>query len=170
MRRGYLFGAPGVLVSGLVWLAAALVAILVSGDSAVLAFLVGGALIHPLSGVVEKLLGRSGAHTPGNPLARLAGESTVSLLAGLAIAYGVYTMRPEWFFPAALLVIGGRYFSFQTLYGLRAYWICGGALCTAGFVLVLTRAPVFAGALAGAAIEIIFAVVIFDQARRRDAV
>jgi hypothetical protein len=166
MRRGYLCGAPGVLASGLVWLTAGIVAALSSEEAAVLALLTGGAAIHPLGVAMARLLGSPGAHAPGNPLGRLAAESTLWLIAGCAIAYGVHVLRIEWFFPAMLLVIGGRYLTFQTLFGLRAYWVCGTLLCAAGLALALTRAPAVAGAFTGAAIELVFAAVLFAQARR----
>lgn len=168
MRHGYLLGAPGVLVSGLVWLVAGGVAVLVADRTAILTLLVGGALIHPLSGLVGKALGRSGSHTSGNPLAALAGETTVALLVGLVIAFAVSTVRVEWFFPTVLLVIGARYLAFQTLYGVRTYWACGGALCAAGLGLGVLVAPVAAGAFTGAAVELVTAAVLFAQARREE--
>lgn len=167
MRRGYLSGAPGVLVSGLVWLTAGLVTALVSDKIGVLTLLMGGAAIHPIGVSIAKLFGASGTHESGNPLGTLAGETTFWLIAGCAIAYGVHVLRIEWFFPVMLLVIGGRYVTFQTVYGLRAYWICGALLCTAGLVLALTRAPSVVGALSGAAIELVFAGMLFVQSRRR---
>ena len=121
MRSGYLCGAPGVLVSGCVWLVAGLVAALKSPSTAVYVLLIGGALIHPASVVLSKTLGRTGTHERGNPLGTLAIEGTLWLLAGIAIAYGMHVLRLEWFFPAMLLLIGGRYLTFQTLYGLRIY-------------------------------------------------
>lgn len=169
MRQAYLSGAPGVLVSGLVWLAAGGVAVFVSDRSAVLALLAGGALIHPLGVLVERALGRSGTHTVGNPLARLAGETTVSLLVGLVIAFAVSTVRLEWFFPTVLLVIGARYLAFQTLYGVRTYWACGATLCAVGFGLGVLAAPVAVGAFAGAAVELVTAAALFRQARRGHA-
>lgn len=169
MRRGYLSGAPGVLVSGLVWLVAGVVAALHSERAAVVALLLGGAVIHPLAVVLTKLLGHSGKHSAGNALGGLAGEITFWLLAGCAIAYGVQVLRIEWFFPAMLLVIGGRYLTFQTIYGLRAYWACGAVLCVTGVALALTRAPVVTGAFAGACIEVLFAAVLFWRVMPRHA-
>ncbi len=166
MRRGYLFGAPGVLVSGVVWLVAGGVALFVSASSSVLALWVGGALIHPLSTLLARLVGWPGSHTPGNPLARLAGENTVLLILGLILGTAVSTVRLEWFFPAVLLIIGGRYLTFQTLYGVRTYWVCGAGLCAVGLGLGVMGAPVFAGALTGAAVELVTAAVLFRQARR----
>jgi len=166
MRHAYFSGAPGVLVSGLVWLAAGAVALKSSNQHAVLTLLFGGALIHPLSLVVTRLLGRSGAHTAGNLLGRLVLENTVWLMAGIVIAYGLQSIRIDWFLPAMLLVIGSRYLSFQTLYGLKIYWACGAALIAAGFLLAVLKAAVFTAAFTGAAIELAFALLISAQAKR----
>ena len=166
MRRGYMFGAPGVLVSGSVWLVAAVVAMMISAQTAVLTLLAGGALIFPISMLLTKLLGISGKHTAGNQLGTLAGEGTFWLLAGCAIAYGMSVLRIEWFFPAMMLVIGGRYLTFQTLYGLRVYWMLGALLGAVGLALALIRAQPVVGAFAGAAIELVFAAVLLVQAKR----
>jgi hypothetical protein len=114
--------------------------------------------------VLCKLLGRAGTHEPGNPLGTLAIESTFWLLAGIAVAYGMHVLRLEWFFPAMLLVIGGRYLTFQSLYGLRIYWLLGATLCAAGVALALARLPASVSALSGAAIELVFAALVFAQA------
>jgi len=166
MRRSYLSGAPGVFVSGLVWLVAAIVAALHSESAAVLALLFGGAAIHPLAVAMIRLLGGTGKHSAGNALGGLAAEGTFWLVAGCAIAYAIHVLRIEWFFPAMLLIIGGRYLTFQTLYGLRGYWVCGGLLCIAGLALALARAPAVVGAFTGACIELGFATVLFMQAKR----
>ena len=166
MRSAYLSGAPGVLISGLVWLVAGIVAARNSETAAVLALLFGGAAIHPLAVLLTKLLGGSGKHSTGNALGSLASEGTFWLLAGCTIAYGMHALRIEWFFPTMLLVIGGRYLTFQTLYGLRLYWVCGAVLSAAGLGLALARAPVVIGAFAGAGIEIVFAAALFVHARR----
>jgi len=169
MRSGYFSGVPGMLVSGVVWLTAGAVAVLASDKAAVLALLVGGMVIHPLGMVFARLLGRTGAHSAGNPLGRLAAEGTFWFLAGIAIAYGMHFLRLEWFFPAMLLLVGGRYLTFQTLYGLRAYWVLGGVLCCAGLAMALARIPVPVAALAGGVIEVLFASFLFMRARRGSA-
>lgn len=169
MRSGYTFGAPGVLVSGSVWLVAGVVALMVSSQIAVLTLLAGGALIFPLAMLLSKLLGLPNGHTAANPLGVLAGEGTIWLIAGCVIAYGMSVLRIEWFFPTMLLVIGGRYLTFQTLYGLRVYWVLGALLAAAGLALALLRAPPVIGAFAGAAIELVFAVFLFKQAKRAAA-
>lgn len=166
MRYAYYGGAPGLLASATAWLVAGLFAAVSSPGAAVAALLVGGMLIYPLAVLLAKALGRPGSHTPGNPLGALALEGTFSLLLAIPLAYVVSRYRVAWFFPAMLLLIGGRYLTFATLYGMRLYWACGAALALVGFLVVLFRAPVFTGAFAGALVEYVFAAVAFAVVRR----
>jgi hypothetical protein len=166
MRVGYLFGAPGVAASSLAWLAASAVALNVTPRAGVWALLIGGAFIFPVSVLFTKLLGGPGKHSHGNPLGGLAIEGTLWMMAGIAVAVGVQVLRLDWFFPAMLLVIGGRYLTFQTLYGMRIYWLLGAVLCVAGIALALVRAPAHASALTGGLIELVFALGMYAWARR----
>lgn len=171
MRHAYFGGAPGMLTSALVWMTAGVVALRQTPERAVWALFIGGMLIHPLSVLLTKALGRSGVHSRHNPLGTLALATTFWMILCLPLAYGVSLQRIEWFFPAMLLVIGGRYLTFSTVFGARIYWMCGGALAIAGYAVAATKASPVIGAFTGAAIEAAFAVVIFARARRapRDA-
>jgi hypothetical protein len=169
MRYGYFGGAPGVLASAVAWLVASAVAAWVSPAGAVWALFIGGIFIFPVGVVIAKLLGRPGGHSRGNPLGALAMEGTILLMVCLPLAFVVSLYRLEWFFPAMLLVIGGRYFTFASLYGSRLYWALGGVLVIAAFLLVTTRMPVVAGAFAGGLIELAFAIGLFVASRERNA-
>jgi hypothetical protein len=166
MRFGYLGGAPGMLVSALVWLAAGVVALYGAPMQPVVALFVGGMLIHPIGVLLTKALRRPGAHTKGNPLGALALESTIQMLMCLPLVYGAYLLKPEWIFPAMLLVIGGRYLTFQSMYGMRVYWACGAALGVAGYLLTKNGAPMAVAAFTGSAIEFAFAAFIYNMVRK----
>jgi hypothetical protein len=166
MRSAYLDGAPGVLVSGLVWAVAGCVAVWVSPQRAVWALFIGGAFIHPLAVLLTRLLGCSGRHAPGNPLGPLGMATTFWMIMMLPLAYGVSLLRIDLFFPAMLLVIGGRYFCFHTLYGKRLYWVLGATLALASYALIGLNASVALGGFAGAVIEVVFACVLLAGARR----
>lgn len=166
MRSAYMGGAPGVLVSGLVWAVAGCVATWISPERAVWALFVGGVFIHPVAVLLVRLLGRTGRHAHGNPLGGLAMATTFWMIMMLPLAYGVSLLRVDLFFPAMLFVIGGRYLCFQTLYGSRLYWIIGAVLALAGYGLVELNAPVALGAFAGAVIETVFAGLLLAGARR----
>lgn len=170
MRVSYLGGAPGMFASALAWLAAGIVALYGSPGQAVWTLFIGGMLIHPVGILLTKAFGRRGSHTPGNPLAPLALEGTAWLILSLPLAYLVFLLRADLFFPAMLFVIGGRYLTFSTLYGSRVYWVCGGMLVVAGFALATLRATPATAALAGAVIELAFAPIILNAARRETAV
>lgn len=167
MRFGYYSGAAGVLASSAAWLTAALVAWQGSPRQAVWVLFAGGVLIHPVGVLIAKVLGRPGRHTPGNPLASLAFATTLWLIFSLPLAYAASMLHLEWFFPAMLLVIGGRYLTFHVLFGLRIYWALGLALAAAGYGLGRAGADPAVSAFAGAAIEFVFAVAVFALGRQR---
>jgi hypothetical protein len=166
MRHAYLGGATGLAASAIAWLSAALTAFLVSPRGAIAALLIGGMLIHPTAMLLSRVLGRPGAHTRGNPLAPLAMESTVWLMLAIAVALLASLQRPEFFFIAMLLTIGGRYFTFATLYGLKLYWLCGATLAAAGAALALLGAEAALIALSGGLLELVFAALVFAKSRR----
>lgn len=154
-------GAPGVLASSLAWFAAAFTAWRISPEQSVWVLFIGGMLIYPAGLLIAKILGASAAASKTNPLTPLAMATTFWMIFSLPIAYIVSLYRLELFFPAMLLIIGGRYLTFGALYGMRAFWVLGFALAGAGFALAYLSAPVALAAVTGASIELLFAVVIF---------
>jgi hypothetical protein len=147
MRDAYADGLAGVLVSATVW-AAASQAAWGGFERGLWTLFVGGMFIHPLSVLLCKGLGRRGMHRRDNPLGRSALESTGWLMLCLPIAWAVAASRPDWFFPAMMLVIGGRYLGFATWYGRPQYWLGGGAIALGALASVALRlAPAVAAAL-----------------------
>ncbi|MEJ8801166.1 DUF7010 family protein [Pontibacter sp. H249] len=167
MREAYLNGFPGVVVSGTVWLVSALVAIYVSPNKAVWTLLVGGVFVHPVSMLLNKVLGAAGAHAQSNPLGKLAMEGTLFMIMCLPLAYGLSFQKVEWFFQGMLLIIGGRYLHFATLYGSRLYWALGIGLGIAAYLLFTLNSPSHTTLLVGAAMEILFGLVMVTILRRR---
>lgn len=161
MRASYLGGAPGVAVSGLVWLLAAAMIAFYGTRSGILTLFFGGMAIHPVSVVIARVLGRPGRHSKENPLGRLALEGTIVLLLGVALAFGISQYRADHFFAVMLVVIGGRYLTFQTLYGMRLYWLCGGALAASGLACIAMPVPAMQVAVLGGTLEMLFSVVAF---------
>ncbi|UXI70297.1 DUF7010 family protein [Tahibacter amnicola] len=166
MRTGYCSGGAGVLASSLAWFAAAIATIKASPQQAVWVLFIGGMAIHPVAILICKLFGRSGKHAKTNPLGALAAASVFWLIFSLPLAYVVSLYRIEWFFPAMLLVIGGRYLTFSTLFGLRVYWVLGMALAGTGYLLGKFAVTPTLGAFAGASVEALFAVYILIADRR----
>jgi hypothetical protein len=166
MRNAYLGGATGMLASALVWAAAGCVATWMSLQHAVWTLFIGGVFIHPVGMLLARVLGRTGKHASDNPLGALAMATTVWMIMMLPLAYGISLWRADLFFPAMLLVIGGRYLCFQVLYGSRLYWVCGALLAMAAYGLAALHAPPALGGFAGAAIEAVFAAVLLVRTRQ----
>jgi hypothetical protein len=161
MRTAYANGSIGIIVSGLMWLTAAIVAFRFSEKQAVWTLLIGGMLIHPLSLLFYKIIGLKGAHTKDNKLANLAMEGTIWMLMCLPLAFGLSLQHTEWFFHAMLMIIGGRYLTFASIYGNKLYWVLGAALGLASYLLFSLRVQSFGSALTGSLIEITFGIFMF---------
>lgn len=166
MRHGYFGGAPGLAASAVMWTLAGFATLIGNPHTGILVLIFGGMLIYPLSILGSKLCGRPGAHAKDNPLGALALESTAILLLGVLLAFAISQFRAELFFPAMLLVIGGRYLTFHTLYGRSVYWFCGGILAALGLFAAILKLPVAASAFAGGFTEAVFAAVVSLQTRR----
>ena len=167
MRHAYFGGAPGMLVSAIVWGAAAGVNASGHFTNAVWTLFIGGVMIHPLGLLLAKALGRPGS-AKGNPMERLAFECTLTMIAALLPAWMISGLVAAWFFPTMLLIVGGRYIVFATVYGLRLYWAIGGVLVGAAWLAVTSPVP-SAAVFAGSAIEALFAIVLFARSRGQAA-
>jgi hypothetical protein len=95
-------------------------------------------------------------------------ESTVWMIFCLPLAYVLAQANPMWFFPAMLLIIGGRYLTFSTVYGMRTYWLCGFLLAAAGTAFAMLNVPFGVQPIAGAVIEIVLAPFVFLQGRKEE--
>ncbi len=167
MRHGYADGSLGMMVSGVVWLTSAVVASQWSDTHAIWTLLIGGMFIFPLGVLVAKLIKVSGSHTKGNPLGNLAMEGTIFMIMCLPLAYGLSLLHTEWFFQGMLLIIGGRYLTFASIYGLKLYWMVGAVLGAAAYLLFFLRVGSFGSALTGGLIEILFGIYMLISFRKK---
>lgn len=164
MRRAYVNGGLGVLVSGIVWVVAGLVSLNITLQAGMAALFFGGVAIHPLSLLLEKLTFKREKSTASNPLEMLALQTTPFLIIGLVVAYVVNDAHAEWFFAIALLAVGGRYLVFQTIYGIPHYVALGATLIAVGFASIwFLRLPPYQVAVTGGIIELLFAVAILQR-------
>jgi hypothetical protein len=159
MCVGHANGSFGIIVSGFVWLFSAFISNTYSVQNAIWALLIGGALISPISIVIEKIMGFKG-HKVTNPLKNLAMESTFWMLMCIPLAYGLSLQKTEWFFQGMLLIIGGRYLTFASIYGTKFYWILGATLGISAYLLLINNVQSTNSLLTGASIEIIFGILL----------
>ena len=90
------------------------------------------------------------------------------MLMCLPIAFGLSLQRSEWFFQAMLLIIGGRYLTFASIYGNRLYWVLGAVLGIAAYLLFGFEVKSSGSAMTGSLIEITFGLFMLINFRRRN--
>jgi hypothetical protein len=83
-------------------------------------------------------------------------EGTIFMIMCIPLAYGLSLVHIEWFFQGMLIIIGGRYLTFNTIYGSRLFWFLGSALGIASYLLFSPNVSAYLSDLIGAGIEIIF--------------
>ncbi|MDZ7627515.1 MAG: hypothetical protein U5J99_03780 [Parvularculaceae bacterium] len=131
-RRSFVGGGPGVVVSGLVWLAAALVLSQAGTFPGFATLFIGGMLITPITTAVERMGFRRPAPSRENGLVALGLETAIAMIAGLLAASLFLKSAPEWVFPVAAMAVGTRYFSFATIYENKSFYVLGGLIAAIG--------------------------------------
>ena len=167
VRRAYVDGGPGTVISGLVWIAAALAQARAGVGTGFAVLFFGGMLIFPLSLLVNRtLLGRA-AESPENPFGRLVLESTVAMIAGLFAAWLFLRHDPALVMPLAALAVGAHYFAFRTAYGLSVFWGLGAVIVAMSVGAVYGVLPLAGSLVAGVGVvEIVFGLFLTVRAVR----
>ncbi len=132
VRAVYRRGSVGQVVTGFVWAVAAAAALFGAGVIAPLILFFGGMLIFPLTTLGLMLLGGPAELEKGHPSASLAFQLAMQVPLGLLVALLLWMSVPELFFPAAMVIVGGHYLPFTSLYGMREYTVLGCVLIAGG--------------------------------------
>ena len=157
MRAAFLGGFAGQLVSGLIWLAAALAGALAGPRWGMIVLFFGCTMIFPLTQLVLRAMGRPARVSPGNGLWPLGAQTAFTVPLNFLLVAAATLYRQTWFFPAAMIVVGSHYLPFITLYGMRMFGVLAGLLVFAGAGLALYGPPVFSlGGWVGGALLIAF--------------
>lgn len=125
MRRAYVGGGPGVVISGLVWLVTAAVQYTQGTQPAFVILFLGGMVIFPCSKLVCRFGFRRDNEAADNPLGMTALESTIAMIGGLFAAWLFLSSSPALVLPLCAIAVGTHYFVFKTVYGDRTYWLLG---------------------------------------------
>jgi hypothetical protein len=143
LRTAFLGGFAGQLVTGVIWLAASAVSIFAAPRYGMAALFFGCMFIYPLTQLSLKLLGRSGSVPKENTLNDLARQLAFTVPINFLLVGAATLYREEWFFPAAMIVVGTHYIPFMFLYGIREFVILGGFMIVAGAGLALYGPSIF---------------------------
>jgi len=137
VRFVYVGGFWGQLVSSVIWLASAAVGTWVSPKASILTVIIAGLFIFPLTQMLLFLSGRRTRVSKENPLHWLGMQVAFVLPISMLLLFPVSLYRLNWFFPALMILLGAHYFPFVFLYGMRMFWLLGGILITAGYVIAI---------------------------------
>jgi len=143
MRSAFLGGYAGQLVSGLTWLGAAALGTWLSPIAGMAALFFGSMGIFPLTQLSLRLMGRPGRVSPHNGLWPLGSQVAFTVPLNFLLVGAATLYREDWFFPAAMVVVGSHYLPFITLYGMKLFGVLAALLVTAGAGLALYEPPIF---------------------------
>ncbi len=158
MRHAFSGGFAGQLVSGLIWLAAAGVSVWVQPRAGMAVLFFGSMLIFPLTQATLRLMGYPARVSPKNGLWNLGSQIAFTVPLNFLLVGAATLYRENWFFPAAMIVVGTHYLPFITLYGMKLFGALAGVLVLGGLTLALYGPDLFSlGGWFTAATLILFA-------------
>lgn len=143
MRSAFLGGFAGQLVSGIIWLVASIVSLTGSPLYGMGTLFFGSMLIFPLTQMLVRLLGRPGKVSTDNGLWSLGSQVAFTVPLNFLLVGAATLYRENWFFPAAMIVVGTHYLPFITLYGMKMFGVLAGLLVMGGAGLALYGPAIF---------------------------
>ena len=160
MRTRFVGGFYGQLVSGVLWLTSAALAIWSTPRAAIIAIVVGGFFIFPLTTLLLRLAGERTSLSPDNTLYQLGAQVALVLPLSMPLLLPVARYRLTLFFPALLVLVGAHYLPFVFLYGMRMFGVLAAALVAGGLLIARFLPDSFgAGAWYGGVVLLLFAIV-----------
>ncbi len=160
VRTVFLGGFIGGLVSGALWATSTALAAWHSPRMGIIALSLGGALIYPATSLLLKLTRGRGSLSKENPLDKLAMQVAFTIPLALPVVAGATLYKLNWFYPAMLIIVGAHYLPFVFLYGMRSFYVLGGAMIGAGVMIGMYANESFTLAgWVGAAMFFVFAFV-----------
>ena len=143
MRFDFLGGFAGQLVSGLIWLSAAAISVWVQPRSGMVVLFFGSMLIFPLTQGTLRLMGKPAKVSTENKLWGLGSQIAFTVPVNFLLVGAATLYRENWFFPAAMIVVGAHYLPFVTLYGMKIFAALAAVLVFAGTGLALYASEYF---------------------------
>lgn len=158
VRSTFVGGFAGQLVSSLVWFLSAAFATWSSHKTAIIALVVGGFFIFPLTQLLLRLMGRPSSLPKGHPMNALAMQIAFTLPLNLPLVAAATVYRLDWFYPAFMIALGTHYLPFIFLYGMPQFGVLAAFLIGAGVTIGLYIPSVFSlGAWLTAVVLLLFA-------------
>jgi len=127
-------GFYGQLVSGVLWLVSACLAVTVGVKAAIIAIVFGGFLIFPATESLVRLSGRKKL-SEANTLWNLGMQVAFVLPFSMLLLWPVTLYRTNLFYPALMILLGAHYIPFVFLYGMRLFAFLAAILIGGGVLI-----------------------------------
>ncbi len=135
-RSVFIGGFFGQLVTSVIWLVSAALGTWVTPKASILAVVIAGFFIFPLTQLMLRLSGRRASLSKENPFNSLGMQVALVLPFSMLLLVPVGLYNLNWFFPALMILVGAHYLPFATLYGMRMFLFLAGILMAEGLVVV----------------------------------
>jgi len=169
VRRTFLGGFAGQLVSAVLWGISAAACTWYSLHLGAIILVLGGFLIFPLTQLLLRSMGHNYALPKGHPMNALGMQVAFTLPLTLPVVIGIAALRPAWFYPALMITLGAHYLPFIFMYGMWQFGGLSAALVASGVAIgMYLPKPLSLGAWLTAALLFLFAFVGRHVARRRE--
>ena len=132
LRRAYVGGGPGVMISAIVWMVATWTQHTQGVGAGFTALFFGGMLIFPVTKLVCRAVFHRENESSSNPFGMTVLECTIAMIGGLFAAWLFLTSDPTLVFPLAAIAVGTHYFVFKTAYGDRSFWLLASIVTAIG--------------------------------------
>jgi hypothetical protein len=150
-------GFFGQLVSGVLWLASACLAVTVGVKCAIIAIVIGGFFIFPATESLVRLSGRKKL-SEANTLWSLGMQVAFVLPFSMLLLWPVTLYRTNLFYPALMILLGAHYIPFVFLYGMRLFAFLAAILIGGGVCIAMYDANSFStGAWLTGSVLVLFA-------------
>lgn len=160
MRVAFLGGFAGQLISGIIWLVASIISVIVSNEMGMIVLFFGCMGIFPLTQLSLKLMGRKAVVSKENKLWYLGSQVAFTVPINFILVGAIILFHPDWFFPAAMIIVGSHYLPFITLYGMKMFGILAATLVFLGLMIGMIGTTIFSlGGWVTSALLIVFAFV-----------
>jgi hypothetical protein len=137
VRTVFVGGFWGQLVSSAIWSASAALGTWMTPRAAIIALVLGGFFIFPLTQLLLRVSGRPASLPSGNPLGSLAMQIAFTVPLSMLLLVPVTEFRLNWFYPALMILVGAHYLPFTFLYGMRMFIPLSAILVSGGLVIAL---------------------------------
>jgi hypothetical protein len=137
IRTRFVGGFYGQLVSGILWLLSAGLAVWRGPRASITMLVVGGFFIFPATELLIRAFGERAPVSAANALRSLGMQVAFVLPLSMPLLLPVGLHRLNWFYPAMMILLGAHYLPFVFLYGMPMFAVLAAFLVGGGILIAM---------------------------------